>query len=150
MQGAAAQKLARALDHREIADSLGHFKLGARQHDALGRVAIDQRQDWRNIAHDGLARSKVEPRRGAFEKGIGPDAADHAARPSVSTMRVPSASPASKRVRISAAIPGAMRTCSTPARSAARAAFNLACMPPVAVPSAIKSSLSAAVRTGRT
>src|ERR1700682_2121890 len=149
MQRAAAQKLAGALHHREIPDGFRHFKFGARQHDALGRIAVDQRQDGRDVAHHRLARRKLPSGGGAFEKCIGPHAADHAALPSVSTIRVPIASPASTRLRTFAAAPGAIRTCSTPPRNAATAAFNLASMPPVATPSAIKRSLSAAVRTGR-
>ena len=59
----AARRSPKAMDtwnsHGEIADGFGHFEFGARQHDALDGVAVDELENWRDIAHAGFAN--VEP-----------------------------------------------------------------------------------------
>ena len=55
MQRSAADQLAAGEREREIADVFRHLELGARQHDALGRVAVDETEQRMNIGHRGLA-----------------------------------------------------------------------------------------------
>src|SRR5580704_20344 len=100
-----------ALEHyREIADGFGHFELGARQHDALGRVAIDEIENRRNVAHDRLA--DIESAYGAvrFDECVGLYSTDHAACSSRNTILVPISSPASALASAFSAAPGAIRT----------------------------------------
>src|SRR5581483_2464807 len=150
MKGSAAQQLFALHHHDEIADGLRHLEFGSRKHDAASRIIVNQREDQRDIVHHRLADGEPLAAGGRIDKGIGKQSADHAPCPSPSTMRVPSGSPASKRPRIPAAAPGAIRTSPTPPRSAANAALSFACIPPVATPPAISSSLSEAVRRART
>src|SRR5207249_3869679 len=145
MQRAAAQKTPVEIDHREVADRFRQLEFRSRQHDPLGRVAIDQSQDRRDIVHHRLAHDEARARAGILRKGIGLYAADHAV-----TILVPSASPARTRSSTLSAAPGAMRTCATPPANAASAASILACIPPLATPSETSRRLSAAVSTGRT
>src|SRR5438045_2468156 len=113
VQGAAANQVAAGIEHREVADILRHLELGARQHDPLGGVAVDEVEQRPDIAH---AR---------FANGAG------------HISLVPKLSPERRRDKASGAEPGAMRTWPTPCMRADVAAFNLACIPPVATPSAI-------------
>src|SRR5437763_187682 len=145
VQCSAAEEVVVQIDHGEIPDGLRHFEFGARQHDALCRISVNEREDWTDIAHQRLANGEAPARTGTVGKGVGLYAADHAV-----TICVPIGSLARIRSSTRSAAPGAMRTCATPASSAASAAFSFASIPPVATPSAMSERLSAAVSTGRT
>src|ERR1019366_7283477 len=126
-------------------DGFRHFKFGSGQHDAAGGIAVDEVQNGRDIVHHRFADSEAGRRAGRFHEGIGMKGADHAV-----TIRVPRSSPARILSSTPSLAPGAMRTWATPAARALNAAFSLASIPPVAMPSEISWRLSAAVRSGRT
>src|SRR4051794_38942646 len=150
VQRPAAEELVAAVNDREIADRFRHLELGPGEHDALGGIPVNEGKNWRNVVHDRLSDGQPHSGRCRFDKRVRVDSADHAALPSAGTIRVPASSPARILGRICSTAPGAIRTVPTPPSSAANAAFNFACMPPVATPSAISCRLAAAVSTGRT
>src|ERR1039458_9187517 len=150
MQCPAAQQAVAQRDHREIADGLRHLELRARQHHARGGLAVDEFEDRLDIAHHRFAGMEIQGAHARFHKGVRVKTADHAACASPITMRVPISSAARSRSITRSAEPGAIRTCPTPAVSAAMAAFSLARIPPVEIPLSINPRLSATVRAART
>src|SRR6476661_2350922 len=142
MQRAAAEQLAFGQHNREIANMLGEFQLGARQHNAFGGISVDQIENRRDIVHPRLAHLKRGFRTGLLGKMFRGNATDHAFCTSAAISRVPTGSSRNALASTPACAPGAIRTCRTPCSSALVAAFNFACMPPVATPAAMRSAHS--------
>ena len=68
-RAAAGERVAVIGDH-EIAHVLGQLEFGARQHDALRGVAVDEFEQGRDVLHGGLADLDVFVRnRGVLDAG---------------------------------------------------------------------------------
>src|SRR5205807_7066517 len=95
-------------------------------------------QDGLDVVHHRFPHVDVRLRAVLFDESVRLQAGDHLAATSLARMRVPRSSPARTRTTTSGAAPGTMSTWATPAARASKAELSLACIPPVATPSAIR------------